>query len=85
MKNDDQCRLLQFINEVSFAVDDCVLYLDTHPTDENALEYYRDYSALRKEALEEYAKAYEPLLVEHNYCKNEWTWATTPWPWTGGC
>ena len=30
---------LSRINEVSFAVDDMLLYLDTHPCDRKALEY----------------------------------------------
>ena len=40
------CRrdLLNKIYEVSFAVDDVKLYLDTHPWDEEALSYFREYS-----------------------------------------
>ena len=41
-KNDMYARkeLLQKINEVSFAVNDITLYLDTHPCDEKALANY---------------------------------------------
>ena len=37
------CRkeLLHWINVVSFAVDDVKLFLDTHPTDEEALAYFQ--------------------------------------------
>ena len=40
------CRkdLLQWINVVSFAVDDVKLFLDTHPCDQNALAYFQEYS-----------------------------------------
>lgn len=31
---------LQQINEVSFAVNDMLLYLDTHPEDQKALRYF---------------------------------------------
>ena len=47
------CRkeLLQWINVVSFAVDDVKLFLDTHPCDQNALAYFQEYSRMRNEAL----------------------------------
>ena len=48
-------QLLNRINQVSFAVDDMILYLDTHPDDEEARAYFEEKSALRNEALEEYA------------------------------
>ena len=34
----DRCQLLQQINEISFVVNDLNLYLDTHPTDDQALD-----------------------------------------------
>ena len=34
----DRCQLLQQINEISFVVNDLNLYLDTHPTDDKALD-----------------------------------------------
>lgn len=38
--NETARTLMQRIYEASFAVDDIVLYLDTHPDDMNALNYY---------------------------------------------
>ena len=32
--------LLQAVYEASFAMDDVILYLDTHPSDQDALNYY---------------------------------------------
>lgn len=60
------CRkdLLQWINVVSFAVDDVKLFLDTHPCDQNALAYFQEYSRMRNEALKEYAKYYGPLTID---------------------
>ena len=54
------CRseLMNWIYAVSFAVDDVKLFLDTHPTDTKALEYFHEYSKLRNQALDEYAKYY---------------------------
>ena len=33
-------ELLNYINEISFAVDDTKLFLDTHPWDQNALLFF---------------------------------------------
>ena len=38
-------ELLQFIDQVSFAIDDLLLFLDTHPKEKRALEYYSELSA----------------------------------------
>lgn len=78
-------RLLQYISEVSFAVVDINLYLDTHLYDEEALRYYEKYRDMRKEAMREYQRMYGPLLATDVKCKNKWTWVNDPWPWEGAC
>ena len=81
-------ELLQKINEASFAVDEVKLFLDTHPYDEEALEYFEEYSHIRNEAMKMYAEHYGPLTVdtETYACGNEWKWVDEPWPWQeGGC
>ena len=84
------CRkdLLDHINAVSFAVDDVKLFLDTHPCDEDALAYFREYSRMRNEALKEYAAYYVPLTIDTTIysCADRWDWINEPWPWQeGGC
>ena len=87
--SDCPCRqeLMERINEASFAVDDVKLYLDTHPCDEEAMEYFQKYSQIRNEALKEYATHYGPLTIDTVNCsaKNKWSWIEEPWPWEGGC
>ena len=51
--------LLRKVYEASFAVDDVILYLDTHPDDQDALNYYQYVSELRKQAMD----AYELSLI----------------------
>ena len=51
----NQEQLLTYINQVSFVVSDMLLYLDTHPTDREALAYCEDHIAVRNKALKEYA------------------------------
>lgn len=79
-------RLLSFINEVSFAVDDTLLYLDTHPDCEEALCYFHKYNHLRNHALAEYEKEYGPLVIASadDSCRQSWEWMSQPWPWEGG-
>ncbi len=84
------CRkdLLDRIYEVSFAVDDVKLYLDTHPWDDEALVYFNEYSHMRNEALKEYAQYYGPLTIDTVVCSDseKWNWINEPWPWQeGGC
>ena len=80
--------LLDWINVVSFAVNDVTLFLDTHPTDQDALAYFHEYSKLRNEAMQEYAKYYGPLTIDTTMesCTDRWNWINEPWPWQeGGC
>ena len=37
----DQNQLLSIIDQTSFAMDDILLILDTHPCDKAALNYYK--------------------------------------------
>ena len=53
-----KAQLMQLINEVSFAVNDMNLYLDTHPDDKSAMEFMCDKIRIREEALKEYAMYY---------------------------
>jgi len=80
--------LLQWINIVSFAVDDVKLFLDTHPDCQEALAYFQEYSKLRNQALKEYSKYYGPLMIDTatESCTDRWNWIQEPWPWQeGGC
>lgn len=85
MMNADCNLLLRQIYEASFAMDDVVLYLDTHPCDREALNYYHYVVSLRKEAMAAYAAQCGPLLVDDVESCDRWTWLEDKWPWEGGC
>ena len=76
-------QYLQRINEVSFAVNDIVLYLDTHPEDTQALEYFQEHVATRNCLFTEYACAYGPLTMDtaDDTASSSWSWVLQPWPW----
>ena len=49
MNNMNKQQLFAFITEVSFALDDISLYLDTHPECPKALAAYSNYKAMRQQ------------------------------------
>ena len=89
VQNQQKEMLLKKINEVSFAVDDILLFLDTHPDCQEALDFYHKNVSARKEALAEYARLYGPLTIDtaDDGCSRSWDWIRQPFPWEekGGC
>ena len=77
----NQKQLMQYIDEVSFGIDEVVLFLDTHPTDQKALEYYDRLRMLRKQAVDAYTNNFGPLTFYDVKTCNYWAWVKTPWPW----
>lgn len=81
MMTTEQYQLLQYINQVSFAIHDTVLYMDTHPMDTEALGYYHQLIPLKKEATDLYVNNFGPLTAEQVKSKTSWTWGEEAWPW----
>ncbi len=84
MMNANCSQLLAFINQTSFAIDDVLLYLDTHPCDSAALNYYHNAVKLRNDAMEAYQTACGPLMADQVRSDQYWTWVEGKWPWEGG-
>lgn len=80
-----QEKALQFVRETCFAVLDIGLFLDTHPCDEKAMDYYNKYQQMHKEAVRNYEEHYGPLTIDGVNTCDGWTWTEKPWPWEGGC
>ena len=82
-------KLLQMLNEYSFAISDILLYLDTHPNCEKGMEYYRENIKKRRELLALYAQNYGPLTIDtaDDCASKSWEWVLQPFPWEnkGGC
>lgn len=76
--------LLQRVYETGFALDDVILFLDTNPTNAEALQYYFYMKQLRDEAVNNYEAAYGPLF-NFNVNTANWSWINDPWPWEGDC
>lgn len=75
--------LLQKVYETGFALDEITLYLDTHPADNQAMEYYQYIRKANQDAVSAYEQSYGPLLI-NQVNSSTWTWTSNPWPWEGG-
>jgi spore coat protein JB len=80
----EQSKLLHKINSLSFALVETNLYLDGHPTNRAALDYYRTTYDEYKRLKEEYESKYAPLTPTVGASDTEWKWVREPWPWEVG-
>jgi len=94
----NRAELLKEINETSFMLDDLRLFLDTHPTDQQAMESFSTAMKKRRQLLNRYAEEFEPLTVDcvcpetNNRSgfatkypnQKHFTWVDGPLPWEGG-
>lgn len=73
--------LFKKIQIYEFLILDVGLYLDTHPMDQEALDYFHHYKALKEKAVADYTTCYGPLTIDTVESTNKWTWIDQPWPW----
>lgn len=79
--DNEQRELLDLIRILGFNAFDAVLFLDTHPYDQQALEHFNKYQQLLERAVKEYNNYFGPLSTDTSGAKQEWTWGEGPWPW----
>lgn len=82
--NMSQQDLLNQIMALNFAVNDLVLYLDTHPCDSCAIRKHNEYSNQVVNLTNQYQSMYGPLTVNFDSNQNRWQWSDEPWPWERG-
>lgn len=78
-------QLYHDIGIVSFVLTELSLYLDTHPTDRNAIEYFNHYNRIRHQMIKEFSMKYFPLTLDLAENNKEWRWGDAPLPWEGVC
>ena len=59
-----KAQLMETIGQSAFAAYDTLLYMDTHPQDQEAMAYYHKQGGIRREAMEEYARRFGPLTMD---------------------
>ena len=77
-------ELLRQIQAADFAAHDAALFLNTHPTDQKALEYYHKMMSQSKELTEQYTTMFGPLTRNAVKSTSHWDWINEPWPWERG-
>ncbi len=80
MEKQNQEMLLRKIQALSFAKVETELYLDTHPDNAKALDYYKDILEELENAMNEYQNKYAPLYAS-GVVGNTWDWVKKKWPW----
>ena len=73
--------MLHRLQALNFAVSELGLYLDTHPTDQDALELFNQYVELYEDALQKYENEYGPMTQMGSGMSGAYQWVKGPWPW----
>lgn len=80
----NQRQLLDWVTMLGFCAYDMLLYLDTHPSDQNALDYYKECNQLFQNAKATYEESYGPLTMGAAGERNGyWDWGDQVLPWEG--
>lgn len=77
-------ELSDWIAMLGFCSIDMMLYMDTHPDDREALEYFNQCTELYNSAKKVYEERFGQLNAFSGGPLNCWDWNTAPMPWEGG-
>ncbi|HKM03647.1 MAG TPA: spore coat protein CotJB [Lachnospiraceae bacterium] len=80
----EQQEMIHEISIVDFVLVEMTLYLDTHPMESEAIDYFNHYCKIKNKLLKEFAAKFYPLtLSTADVYSKEWKWALAPLPWEG--
>lgn len=74
-------QLMRQIQETGFAMFDLNLFLDSHPQNRMALDYFNEVRARNAELRAQYESMFGPLTMGGTNTDQGWTWVRDPWPW----
>ena len=75
----DREEMLKNVQMHCFAAYDARLYLDTHPTDLTALDYFKKHTAMGEAAKKDYEAKFGPLTAQD--VGGGGNWEDEPWLW----
>lgn len=81
----DREHLLRDIGMADFVLVELALYLDTHPRDRRAMEYFNHYNRIKTQMEKDFSMKYFPLNLRLADSSKEWRWGEAPLPWEGEC
>jgi spore coat protein JB len=79
--NSKQMELKKQIAAAHFMLEDLQLYLNTHPSDREALAKRNGYVKQLKMLKEEYDKCFDMINQDDSFSTYPWEWICEPWPW----
>jgi len=75
-------QILEELQAVDFVLVELTLYLDTHPTDQQAIAQFNENVEKRLKIRFELESKFGPLQQFGNsYSDAKWSWHSSPWPW----
>lgn len=78
----DREATLKQLQALGFAIWETVLYLDGHPNNTRALEYYQTKMEEYRDLRNRYEETYGTLSpMAMGPTSRTWTWVKNPWPW----
>ena len=86
MSKSEQMKAMKELQELAFALQETVLFLDSYPDNSAAKRHYAEVSRAYRQAVASYERQYGPLSVMAGTDSNmdTWQWVKTPWPWELG-
>ena len=73
---------LEEIQAADFVVMELTLYLNTHPTDQQAIAQYNQFARHSKQLKRVFESQFGPLQQGSlNPSQTIWAWSDSPWPW----
>jgi spore coat protein JB len=73
---------LEEIQAIDFTLVELMLYLDTHPTDSQAIAQYNHFAQYSQQLKQAFESQFGPLQQGSvNPTYDFWTWQCGPWPW----
>lgn len=69
------------LQALEFVVAELGMYLDTHPSDQEAFDLFQKYVAMEKSARETYQAKFGPLTQRASANGESYQWLKEPWPW----
>ena len=74
-------RLLKNIMEHEFAMNEIVLFLNTNPFNQKAMQLHKTVAEKLNELVKKYEMEFSSLTSQNDRSTEEWAWALEPWPW----
>lgn len=78
---EERRALLKKLQAAQFAMIEANLFLDTHPCDKDALDYYTEMQKSWRELMEQFTSKYGALSSLEVTTDNCFEWVNDPWPW----